>query len=121
MVVRRKSFNNGTTVLPADNVSALSAINNNTLTPDIDNEPCIIAHSLSLDGAIGVDFYLRSGVESPSLYTVDLSYAGVYGAEESTVTLTPAVYDDEKGAYRVQCFVNSPEMTREVILRSAPT
>ena len=110
-ITLQKPFNNGTTVLPAGTVSDLSTINSKTLTPF---EPKFTTHSISLDGAIGVNFYAYIGSLAPLGYTVTFTYGG---KTTEPIALDLSMYDSTQGAYKVPFYVNSPDMTQDITAR----
>ena len=71
-----------------------------------------IAHSLTLKGKIGVNFFVKMSPDKLDGQKVKLTV----GSETSTVYLEDLAdkYDEEMGAYKVQAFVSAPEMTDNI-------
>ena len=113
-VTLQKPFDNGMTVIPAGIVNDLSVINSKTLTPAMENEPGFASHSISLDGSIGVNFYVDIDARDPQYYSVTFTFGGV---TTEPITLTASMYDSAQGAYKVPFKVNSPDMTRDITAR----
>ena len=106
-VTLKKPFHDGTsindvgTIYEAGVVSDFTALDNKTLRPYY---PIFAGHSISLNGDIGLNFYLNSASEG-----ADLHFEWYNKTYDHTVTA--ADYDATSGYYKVQVNVAAAEMS----------
>lgn len=107
-VTLEKPFTDGTNVFEAGVVSDNSTLNNTTLTPYV---KVFVYHSLTLNGDIGVNFYLNlTDTELAQNVTVNFL---LNGENHSTYTIDAgrdANTIDGETLYKASCFVCAPEM-----------
>ena len=108
-VTLEKPFTDGTNVFEAGVVSDNSTLNNTTLTPYV---KVFVYHSLTLNGDIGVNFYLKlTEEELAENPTVSFTLNGEVLSTYTIDAQRDAKVIDGTTLYKATCWVCAPEMT----------
>ena len=91
-----------TLTVPAQNV---------TVTADLEHEDIVKLHSLTLDGDIGVNYYLEL-TEAEIEQNIKVSFA--WHTKTKEIKVNAANYVSDLGLYKVTCNVSAPEMADEI-------